>query len=88
MENGDYQINAIFVNENGVRSEMSTARYRIDVEELEAPEINIEGGEYNSPLYITVMNDPENVYYTTDGSTPTMDSMVYTDPIPMPLAAT
>jgi len=88
LENGDYQINAIFVNENGVRSEMSTARYRIDVEELEAPEINIEGGEYNSPLYITVMNDPENVYYTTDGSTPTMDSMVYTDPIPMPLGVT
>lgn len=88
LENGDYQINAIFVNENGVHSEMTSASYSIDVEELEAPEINIEGGEYNSPLYITVMNDPENVYYTIDGSTPTMDSMLYTDPIPMPLGVT
>lgn len=88
LENGDYEIKAIFVNENGVHSEVASAKYRIDVEELEAPEINIEGGEYNAPLYITVMNDPENVYYTTDGSTPTMDSMLYTDPIPMPLGVT
>ena len=88
LENGKYQINAVFVNENGVYSEMARAEYRIDVEELEAPEINLDGGEYSAPVYITVMNDPENVYYTTDGSTPTMDSMRYTDPIPMPLGVT
>lgn len=85
LENGKYTINAVFVNENGVYSEMVSAEYHIDVEELEAPEINADGGEYSTSIYITVMNDTENVYYTTDGSEPTMDSLQYTDPIPMPL---
>lgn len=88
LENGNYEINAVFVNENGVYSDVAGAEYHIDVEELEAPEINVDGGEYSSPLYITVMNDTENIYYTTDGSVPTMDSMRYTEPIPMPLGVT
>lgn len=88
LENGTYRISAVFVNENGVYSEMSTAEYVIDVEELEAPEINLDGGEYSTPIYITVMNDTENIYYTTDGTEPTMDSQRYSSPIPMPLGVT
>ena len=85
LENGRYMVKAVFVNENGVCSEVVSANYYIDVEELEAPEINADGGEYSTPIYITVMNDTENIYYTTDGSVPTMDSMLYKEPIPMPL---
>lgn len=85
LENGTYRICAVFVNENGVYSETAYGQYYIDVEELEAPEINADGGEYSSPINITVINDAENIYYTTDGSEPTMDSQRYTNPIPMPL---
>lgn len=85
LENGSYTVKAVFVNENGVASEIAEAKYRITVEELEAPELNVDDGEYDTPVFITVMNDAEEIYYTTDGSNPTMDSAQYTGPIPMPL---
>lgn len=85
LENGDYEVQAVFVNENGVASEIADAVYHIHVEELEPPMLNVDGGEYDTPVLITVVNDTENVYYTTDGTTPTMDSAQYTEPIPMPL---
>lgn len=85
LENGDYEVQAVFVNENGVFSEVADAAYHIHVEELEPPLLNVDGGEYDTPVLITVVNDTENVYYTTDGTVPTMDSAQYTEPIPMPL---
>ncbi len=85
LENGDYIIQAVFVNENGVSSDIASAEYHIMVDELEAPEISVDSGEYDTPVNIIVLNDTENVYYTTDGTTPTMDSTLYTEPIPMPL---
>ena len=85
LENGDYEVQAIFVNEHGVVSEVADAAYHIHVEELEPPLLNVDGGVYDTPVLITVVNDTENVYYTMDGTVPTMDSAQYTEPIPMPL---
>ncbi len=85
LENGDYEVQAVFVNENGVASEIADAVYHIHVEELEPPLLNVDGGEYDTPVLITVVNDAENVYYTTNGTAPTMNSAQYTEPIPMPL---
>ncbi|MCM1112208.1 MAG: chitobiase/beta-hexosaminidase C-terminal domain-containing protein [Muribaculum sp.] len=85
LENGDYDVRAVFINENGVASEAAEAKYHILVEELEAPELNVDDAEYDTPVLITVLNDTENIYYTTDGTMPTMDSAQYTGPIPMPL---
>lgn len=85
LENGDYIVRALFVNENGVMSDVAYAEYHINVEELEAPELNLDGGEYDTPLFITVTNDSENIYYTLDGTDPDLNSAQYTDPIPMPL---
>ncbi len=85
LENGYYCVKALFVNENGVASEVSSAEYHISVEELEAPELNVDAGEYNIPMLITVLNDKGEVYYTTDGSAPDQTSAKYTEPIPMPL---
>ena len=85
LENGSYVIKAIYINENGVSSDVAEARYRISVTELEEPELSVDSGEYDEPMYISVLNDQGNVYYTTDGSVPDMESALYTEPIPMPL---
>ncbi|MBR1852362.1 MAG: chitobiase/beta-hexosaminidase C-terminal domain-containing protein [Lachnospiraceae bacterium] len=85
LEDGDYDIKALYVNENGIHSKVAEAWYHIAVTELEPPELNIDSGEYNSLVFITVTNDTSNIYYTTDGTIPTTNSIRYTEPIPLPL---
>lgn len=85
LDDGDYIIKAYFVNEKGITSPCVTGEYHIEIEEIPAPEISAVSGEYNFPIYIEVLNDDENVYYTTDGSIPTYSSTAYAGPIPMPL---
>lgn len=85
LEQGRYIVKAVFVSEIGVSSQVVTAEYQIEAEELEMPELNVDSGDYGSPVFITVLNDLENIYYTTDGSEPTQESLKYTEPIPMPL---
>lgn len=85
LENGDYCIKAYYVSENGITSDIVTGEYHIEIEELPAPEISAISGDYEFPINIEVLNDDEEVYYTTDGTKPTIDSIRYTGPIPMPL---
>ena len=87
LENGNYVVKAVFINENKIVSEIVQKEYFIDYDVIPAPEISIVSGEYNLPQYIEVLNadSEEEVYYTTDGTDPTYSSNVYTGPIPMPL---
>ncbi|MCI9438988.1 MAG: tetratricopeptide repeat protein [Lachnospiraceae bacterium] len=85
LENGDYVVTAYFVNERGIASEFVSKEYHIENEEIPPPEVNAISGEYNFPMYIEIVGDAEEVYYTTDGSDPTYTSNTYTGPIPMPL---
>lgn len=85
MENGDYIIKACYVSENGIYSDIVSKEYHIEIDELPIPEISVISGEYNFPIDIEVLDDTESVYYTTDGTTPTADSALYTGPIPMPV---
>ena len=89
LENGSYVVKAVFINENGIVSEIVRKEYYIDYDVIPAPEISIVSGEYNLPQYIEVLNvdSEEEVFYTTDGTDPTYSSNVYTGPIPMPLGA-
>ena len=87
LEKGKYVVKAVFVNDNGVVSEIVQCTYFIDNDDIPAPEISIVSGEYYAPAYIEVLNlgEEEEIYYTTDGSAPTYSSNKYTGPIPMPL---
>lgn len=89
LEAGDFQIFAIFVNDYGIKSELTRGRFVINLTVPDPPQILLPSGDYHLPTMIEV-EVPEGctVYYTTDGQTPTKDSLQYTAPISMPLGRT
>lgn len=85
LENGSHVIKACFVSDIGIVSDVVKKEYHIEYNDIMPPEISVVSGEYSYPIMIEVMDDEEDVYYTTDGSEPTYSSTPYTGPIPMPL---
>ncbi len=85
LEDGDYIVKALFINDNGIVCETISGEFHVEIDEIPAPEVNLFSGDYNFPMDIEVLSDTEEVYYTTDGSTPTYSSQVYSGPIPLPL---
>ena len=85
LEDGDYTIKALFINENGIASSVVTKEYHIDNDVIPAPEVSLISGEYHHPTIIEILDDDGEIYYTTDGTTPTYASAHYTGAIPMPL---
>lgn len=83
---GYYNVSAMFINQYGIVSDIVTETYNVTAQAPDAPIVNFESGNYDKPMLIEV-EIPENstVFYTTDKSKPTIDSIPYTGPIPMPL---
>lgn len=89
LEDGEHTISAYFVNDYGIESEVVTKRYVINLSVPNAPEVELYSGEYTEPMMIVAEGiEGCKIYYTTDGSEPTADSVPYTGPIPMPLGRT
>jgi len=89
LEPGEHRIKAVFVNDYGIRSETVENYYLIDVAIPEKPEVTPSSGDYQLPTLIEVITAEEgNIYYTTDGSEPDENSLLYTEPIDMPLGRT
>ena len=85
LEDGEYCVKAIYINERGIASNVVTKKYFIEIEMLPSPEISAVSGDYNFPIRIEVLSETESVYYTTNGTTPDVNSNLYTGSIPMPL---
>lgn len=89
LENGEYIISAFFVNDYGIKSDVVSKTYHISLEVPNAPEVVLYSGEYTQPMMISVTGQEGcKIFYTTDESQPTKDSVPYTGPIPMPLGTT
>ena len=89
LEDGEHTISAFFVNDYGIESEIVTKRYVINLSVPNAPEVDLYSGEYTEPMMIVAEGiEGCKIYYTTDESEPTADSVPYTGPIPMPLGRT
>lgn len=89
LEDGEHTISAFFVNDYGIESEIVTKQYVINLSVPNAPEVELYSGEYAEPMMIVAEGvEGCKIYYTTDGSEPTSDSVPYTGPIPMPLGRT
>jgi len=86
MELGIYEVNAMFVNNYGIQSEISHGVFTVDVRKPDPPLVTPESGEYNEPEMIEAEGIKYGVvYYTTDGTIPTDESTEYVGPIPMPI---
>ena len=86
LETGTYTVKAFFVNDYGMKSDVVTNTYKIDVLIPSAPEVSVYSGDYYEPYMIEALAAEDcRIYYTTDSTDPTQDSILYTSPIPMPL---
>lgn len=85
LEDGEYTVKAVFCNPNGIFSDIVTMEYHIENDGMTAPVISVISGDYNKPMLIEVLNDTEDIYYTTDNTVPVSMGLKYTGPIPMPL---
>lgn len=82
----DADVKAIFINNYGVVSDVAERKFVINIELEQAPYVSIPSGQYNVPMLIEVSNETgADIYYTTDGSDPTILSQQYTAPLHMPL---
>lgn len=82
----DAVIKAIVMNEYGVFSTVVSKEYRVQIAVEEEPKVSVISGAYSVPMMIEVEKEHDkDVYYTIDGTKPTLQSSLYTDPIPMPL---
>lgn len=84
---GEYLVSSVYINEFGISSEVVIKKYDIQSDFEMLPNISVESGTYQMPQMICVDVPDEEyiVYYTTDGSTPDLDSNIYTNAFPMPL---
>lgn len=84
LKKGDYTISAIYINDYGISSEVVKGYYHIQAQVPEDPVVSLMSGEYSVPqlIKVTVPQDC-NVYYTTDGSAPDLNSSIYGEPIPI-----
>lgn len=83
---GEYNIKAICVNDYGIFSPVTEGNYVLEKGAPVAPEIMEPSGDYNqNTMIVAVAEQGYTIFYTTDGSDPTMESKQYISPITMPV---
>lgn len=84
LDAGEHIINAIAVNNYGIKSNNITKSYVIDFFKPDEPILLTKAGTYNVPALIDVKSsDYDLCYYTIDGDDPTVDDNLYQGPFAM-----
>ena len=82
---GTYQIKAVCCNEKGIISDIVEREYKITAKPPAYPEVFPVGGTFTELSYVTIEAQEDcTVYYTWDGTDPTVTSPVYVEPIEIP----
>ena len=82
ISEGSTQIKAISINTLGIRSGISDKTYTVEYRIPNEPKIALNSGIYVTGQTVTISGDEGcDIYYTTDGSTPTKYSDKYTGPL-------
>jgi len=86
LEPGENVISAMFVNDYGVSSDVITKKYVIESKRVSPPEVLTYSGTYHCPVKIEIQKDYQTrVYYTTDGTSPSTRSQLYTGNLYLPV---
>ena len=86
-QTGEYIVRAVCKNiESGAYSEEVKKKYSLSIEPPDAPRTTPAGGSVFSELtYVTLYAEEDcSIYYTWDGSTPTVESEKYSIPVAIP----
>lgn len=82
---GTTVVRAVALNQNGLVSDEIITTYNVKLDAVPVPVITPDTGSYAEATKISIQNIPTNctAYYTIDGTTPTKDSIPYTEPFDM-----
>ena len=86
LTSGTTELKLVAYDSSGVKSDIVTASYKISYAKLSAPDVSPASGSYSAGSTVTINNIPSNAkaYYTTDGTTPSSSSTLYTGEFEMP----
>lgn len=89
LDEGTTTIRAVAYNKKGIPSLIAARTYTIEIPIEDAPAVTPSTGQYITATQITIqVPEGYKAYYTTDGTTPSAGSALYTGPIDMPEGTT
>lgn len=84
-KDGKYEVSAVCVNEKGIRSEIATASYEVELSAPAYATVLPDGGRIEEVTYVTIEAEQGcSIYYTWDGTDPTKASPRYEEPLEIP----
>lgn len=82
LKDGKNIIKAVCVDENGNIGKIYTKKYKVVYKKPSDPIVNLDSGIINEPTKLSISSDSNcRIFYTWDGTDPTIDSSEYIEPI-------